>query len=180
MERMGERAARTGRVLVARRLAVVAAVALWGRASAGEPGPAPCPPSGDTIVVLTGARALWLCANGAPEARFPIALGRSGIGKRRRGDGRTPLGTYALGAPRPSARYGTFIPISYPTPGQAARGFTGGAVGIHGPPRGMDATRDYPVTELDWTLGCIATGTDEEVGAIADFVRARRPSVVIR
>lgn len=180
MERMEERAARTGRVLVARRLAVVALLALARAAPAEEQRPSPCPRSGDTIVVLTDARALWLCAGGAPEARFPIALGRSGVGKRRRGDGRTPVGTYALGDPRPSARYGTFIPISYPTRAQAARGFTGGSVGIHGPPRGMDAARDYPVTELDWTLGCIATGTDEEVGAIAEFVRARRPSVVIR
>src|SRR5512142_2575132 len=93
----------------------------------------PCPSSGDAVVVQTDARALWLCAAGAPAARFPVALGRSGAGKRRRGDGRTPLGAYRLGPPRPSARYGTFIPIAYPTPEEAARGFTGAAVGIHGP-----------------------------------------------
>jgi hypothetical protein len=139
----------------------------------------PCPASGDTIVVLSPAHELWLCMNGALSARFAVAIGRSGVGKRRRGDGRTPLGTYVVGPPRPSARYGTFIPIGYPTPQQAGRGFSGAAVGIHGPPRGMDAS-EYPVTEIDWTLGCIATGTDEEIGAIADFVRDRRPLVVIR
>ncbi len=169
-------------MLVAWRLALLALVASAApaRASEEELRPAPCPASGDAVVVLTDDRALWLCADGAAAGRFPIALGRSGTGKRRRGDGRTPLGTYPLGAPRPSAQYGTFIPISYPTPGQAARGYTGGAVGIHGPPRGMDARHEYPVTEMDWTLGCIATGTDEEVGAIADFVRVHRPVVVIR
>jgi murein L,D-transpeptidase YafK len=133
----------------------------------------------DTIVVLTEERALWLCTGGTPAARFTVALGRNGVGKRHRGDGRTPLGRYTVGAPRRSERYGTFIPISYPTPAQAARGFTGGTLGIHGPRRGMDAAA-YPVTEVDWTLGCIATGSDEEVGTIAEFVRARRPAVVIR
>ncbi len=167
---------RTRRALVAWGLALLAGGA---RAATDAPDASPCPRSGDAVVVLTAERALWLCTDGIPAARYSVALGRSGTGKRHRGDGRTPLGTYALGAPRPSARYGTFIPIAYPTPAQAAHGFTGGAVGIHGPPRGMDAAT-YPVTEVDWTLGCIATGTDEEVGAIADFVRARRPRVVIR
>jgi hypothetical protein len=155
------------------------AVLLCGPAAADEPLERPCPPSGDAIVVHTRSRELWLCAEGAPPERFAVSLGRGGVGKRRRGDARTPLGTYALGAPRPSARYGTFIPIAYPTPEQAASGFTGSAVGIHGPPRGMDAS-GYPITELDWTLGCIATATDGEVGAIAAFVRERRPRVVIR
>lgn len=173
---MGDRSARAARVVVAWGLAALSSCA---PAAADAFDESPCPPSGDTIVVVTPRRELWLCTAGLPAAQFTVAFGRSGVGKRRRGDGRTPLGTYALGAPRPSARYGTFIPIAYPTPEQAARGFTGGAVGIHGPPRGMDAS-EYPVTGVDWTLGCIATGSDEEVGAIADFVRDRRPRVVIR
>ncbi len=174
---MGRRASQIARALLASPL-VLLAVSAHG--SDDLPGASPCPPARDAIVVLTGARALWLCAAGAPAARFPVAIGRGGVGKRHRGDGRTPLGTYALGAPRPSTRYGTFIPISYPTARQTTLGLTGGAVGIHGPPRGMDAPAGYPVTELDWTEGCIATGTDGEVGAIAEFVRARRPDVVIR
>ena len=174
---MGDRSAQTVRVLAAWSIALLATFATPAPARADV---SPCPPRGDSVVVVTRARELWLCADGAPAAQFAVSLGRSGVGKRRRGDGRTPLGTYPLGAPRPSARYGTFIPIAYPTPEQSARGFTGAAVGIHGPPRGMDAAALYPVTEVDWTLGCIATGSDEEVGAIAEFVRARRPRVVIR
>ena len=173
---MGRRAAKIARALPGWLLALLAVA---GPAAADEVAASPCPPAGDTIVVVTDARALWLCAGGAPAARFPVALGRGGFGKRHRGDGRTPTGTYALGVPRPSDRYGTFIPIAYPTRAQATRGLTGGAVGIHGPPRGMDAPA-YPVTEIDWTQGCIATGTDWEVGAIAEFVRARRPGLVIR
>jgi murein L,D-transpeptidase YafK len=162
-------------------------LALWGLALAAGATPAspsadaapPCPRAGDTVVVLTGSHELWLCTDGGAAARYPVAIGRGGAGKRRRGDGRTPVGAYLLGAPRPSAEYGIFIPVGFPTAAQAGRGFTGGAVGIHGPPRGKEAP-DYPVTEVDWTLGCIATGTDAEVAAIAEFVRVRRAGIVIR
>jgi len=138
-----------------------------------------CPSKGAVVAVLTEKRQVWLCSDGAPQAHFPVALGTGGLDKRRKGDGRTPLGTYALGAPRPSERFGTFIPIVYPTRRQAARGHTGGAVGIHGPPRGR-AEPDYPTSEVDWTQGCVATGTDEGIEVIAAFVRQRRPVVVIR
>ncbi len=168
----------------ARTLGTVRALIVLGLAAAGssvraDPGASPCPRIGDAIVVETRTHDLWLCADGESPARFSVAIGRSGVGKRRRGDGRTPTGRYTLGAPRSSERFGIFIPIRYPTPAQAARGDTGAAVGIHGPPRGMDAGR-YPVTDVDWTQGCIATGTDEEVGAIAGFVLSRRPAIVIR
>jgi hypothetical protein len=141
-----------------------------------EPASRPCPPRGAVIAVDTGAHDLWLCNDGTAEARFTIALGRGGLDKRRQGDERTPLGTYAVGEPRPSAQWGTFIPIRYPTPEQAARGYSGNAIGIHGPPRGLK----YRFIGLDWTAGCVATGTDAEVEAIAEWVRERRPIVVIR
>jgi len=138
-----------------------------------------CPGTGDVIAVITTKRELWLCRDGAPAARFFVALGQGGLDKRRKGDGRTPLGTYALGAPRPSGRFGTFIPIDYPTREQAVQGLTGGTVGIHGPPRGM-AEPEYPTTAFDWTLGCVATGTDADIEVIADFVRQRQPVLVIQ
>jgi hypothetical protein len=139
----------------------------------------PCPSSGAVVSVLTRVHQLWLCVEGFALARFPIALGRGGVGKREQGDERTPLGTYDLGQPRRSPLYGTFIPISYPTVEQAALGFTGNALGIHGPPRRKDASK-YPLVEVDWTRGCIATGSDEDVNAIAEFVRQRQPIVLIR
>jgi hypothetical protein len=170
----------------ARTVRTVRALIVLGLSAAGStaraedaPAASPCPRSGDAVVVDTRTHDLWLCAGGESPARFTVALGRSGVGKRRSGDGRTPLGRYALGEPRSSERYGMFIPIGYPTAAQAARGSTGAAVGIHGPPRGMDAAR-YPVTGVDWTEGCIATGSDEEVGAIAGFVITRKPKIVIR
>ncbi len=140
---------------------------------------ATCPPSGDVVAVFTRKRELWLCREGVETARVRIALGRGGNGKSRHGDRRTPLGDYAMGSPRPSSQYGTFIPIAYPTPEQARRGHTGQDVGIHGPPRGLEEP-DYPTTAVDWTLGCIATGTDADVEAVAAFVRRYHPTLVVR
>jgi L,D-transpeptidase catalytic domain len=138
-----------------------------------------CPETGDVVTVITRKRELWLCRDGAVAARFEVALGQGGLDKRKKGDRRTPLGTYALGTPRPSGKFGLFIPIVYPTPEQAAQGQTGGDVGIHGPPRKLPEPA-YPSTAYDWTLGCVATGTDSEIQAIADFVRERQPLLVIR
>jgi murein L,D-transpeptidase YafK len=142
--------------------------------------PAPiCPGTGAVITVSTRKRELWLCNDGAVAGRFEVALGQGGLDKRRKGDRRTPVGTYALGTPRPSGKYGLFIPIVYPTPEQAAQGLTGGDVGIHGPPRKLPEP-EYPSTAYDWTLGCVATGSDLEIQVIADFVRERQPVLVIQ
>jgi murein L,D-transpeptidase YafK len=159
-------------------LALVAWV-LAGRADPPAEQPSLCPASGDAIAVITRKRELWLCRGGAPEQRFQVALGHGGLDKRRKGDGRTPLGTYLVGTPRASGRFGTFIPIEYPTREQASQGHTGGTVGIHGPPRGKSEP-DFPSTAFDWTLGCVATGTDDDIEVIARFVRERQPVVVIR
>lgn len=141
--------------------------------------PSPCPEEGDVVTVIARKRELWLCQHGEPLAKFQVATGRGGFDKRRRGDGRTPLGTYTLGSPRPSSKYGVFIPIDYPTADQTASGFTGSALGIHGPPRGLTEP-EYPTTVIDWTQGCIATGLDSEIDVIAEFVRERQPLLVVR
>jgi L,D-transpeptidase-like protein len=159
----------------------LAALVWAARGTADEPVPAPspCPEKGNVVAVIARRHELWLCRDGAAVARFQVAMGRGGVDKRSKGDGRTPLGTYTLGSPRPSARYGLFIPIDYPTPDQAASGFTGSAVGIHGPPRGLTEP-EYPTTGVDWTQGCIATGMDTDMGVIAEFVRAWQPVLVVR
>ena len=141
--------------------------------------PSACPATGNVVAVFSRKREVWLCRDGTAAARFPVALGQAGTGKRRAGDRRTPTGTYALGEPRPSSRYGIFIPIEYPTREQADAGHSGADVGIHGPPRGQ-AEPDHPTTTFDWTLGCVATGTDADIQAVADFVREHRPVVVLR
>jgi hypothetical protein len=133
--------------------------------------PDPCRGRGTLLLVDSAAHRLSVCRDSTALACYPVALGRGGIGKRVQGDAKTPLGAYPLGAPRPSAHFGTFIPVGYPTAEQRRRGFTGSAIGLHGPPR---ATRDLGSVNVsaDWTLGCIAVADDASIGAIASWVRA--------
>jgi len=139
----------------------------------------PCSRYDTAVVVDVHARSLWLCELGATQAHYPVALGRGGTGKRTRGDRKTPLGSYALGEPRLSDRFGVFIPISYPTAAQRRRGFTGGEIGIHGPQRRFEWAGSLN-TYVDWTEGCIALGTLDEAMEVATFVREHAPSVLIR
>jgi hypothetical protein len=167
------------------RLALLALILAAGAPPAGaDPGeidqsPSACPPGGDVVAVFTRKREIWLCRRGVEMARIPGAIGRGGAGKKRAGDHRTPVGSYTLGEPRRSSQYGLFIPIEYPTPEQARMGHSGDALGIHGPPRGQEEP-DYPTTAVDWTLGCVATGTDADVEAVAAFVRRYRPTLLVR
>jgi murein L,D-transpeptidase YafK len=134
-----------------------------------------CRPGENAVLVRVRAHALDLCEGGRTVASHRVALGSGGLGKRRRGDGRTPLGLYGLGAPRPSQQFGTFVPVGYPTAAQQRMGFTGDAVGIHGPPRGESGPL---VTTSDWTAGCIAVGTDDEIQTIAAWIRRRHVTAV--
>ena len=139
----------------------------------------PCSRYDTAVVVDVHVRSLWLCELGATQAHYPVALGRGGTGKRTRGDRKTPLGSYALGEPRLSDRFGVFIPVSYPTAAQRRRGFTGGEIGIHGPQRRFEWAGSWN-TYVDWTDGCIALATLDEAMEVATFVREHAPSVFIR
>ena len=139
----------------------------------------PCSRYDTAVVVDVHVRSLWLCELGATQAHYPVALGRGGTGKRTRGDRKTPLGSYALGEPRLSDRFGVFIPVSYPTAAQRRRGFTGGEIGIHGPQRRFEWAGSWN-TYVDWTDGCIALATLDEAMEVATFVREHAPTVFIR
>jgi hypothetical protein len=135
--------------------------------------PADCRAGETAVLVDTSRHLLHLCERGAMKRSFTVSLGTNGVGKRRMGDNRTPLGEYPLGPPRDSRWFHTFVPVAYPTPEQARMGFTGSAIGIHGPPRGAGgglATLAMLVVD-DWTAGCIAVATDAEIQAIAGWIR---------
>jgi len=138
-----------------------------------------CRAGESAVVVDTTAHRLYLCAGGAAERSFPVALGVNGVDKRRTGDNRTPLGIYALGTPRVSASFHRFVPVAYPTPAQARAGLTGSAIGIHGPPRGLEgAARLQALVATDWTAGCIAVATDDDIEAIVRWVDQRGVRIV--
>jgi len=130
----------------------------------------PCRAGETAVVVDTRAHRMHLCARGEVRQSFVVALGTRGVGKQHRGDNRTPLGKYPLGAPRASQSFHRFVPVAYPTPAQARLGFTGSAIGIHGPPRGL-AGLAAGLAPVDWTAGCIAVDSDEEIDAVASWIR---------
>lgn len=115
---------------------------------------------------------------------FPIAVGRGGTGdKAKRGDRKTPVGTYRVMGFNDSSRFDTFVRLNYPNIKDAYYGLRnavisrpefdrivaalragdlppqntalGGAIGIHG--IGEETPDKVLIHDnLDWTEGCIA------------------------
>ena len=139
----------------------------------GSDEPSPCHELDDQVLVYTAAHVLWMCDGIDANSSFDVRLGKGGVGKTREGDGKVPIGVYWLGSPRPSAKYGTFIEIGYPTQEQKAKGFTGSAVGIHGPGRNF-SWLGRANNWFDTTDGCIGLASDAEMDRIAEWVRIKR------
>jgi L,D-peptidoglycan transpeptidase YkuD (ErfK/YbiS/YcfS/YnhG family) len=128
--------------------------------------PLSCLPDRAEVLVDTQSRKLALCENGVNHGQYTVRLGFHGVGKSREGDSKTPLGTYSLGRARNSIEHGQFALIGYPTEAQKAQGYTGSAVGIHGPKR--DARwLGVLVNVFNTTDGCVGLATDAEMKAVA-------------
>ncbi len=123
--------------------------------------------AGETRVVVIAAehRAL-LCGGGVAAKTFRVALGRGGVDKRVEGDRKTPLGRYALGEGRASKDFHLFLPVGYPTSEQREKGFTGAAIGMHGPAR-WSKRLGRSNGWFDWTSGCIAFDSDRAIDDVA-------------
>jgi hypothetical protein len=129
------------------------------------------------IVVHTAGGRLLLCDWRVLAGSFPVHLGRGGVGKTRQGDNKVPLGVYPLGVPRPSDRFGTFIPVGYPTPAERKLGYTGSDVGVHGPHRALRWLG--PLTNaVSSTAGCIGLGSDRDIDQVAAWVNARSVNTI--
>jgi len=155
----------------------VPAFALWCTACGLSAEVSPCQGTASYLHVDTAAHRLWLCDDATAERSYDIRLGKGGVGKTREGDGKVPLGTYGLGAPRPSVEYGTFIPIKYPTREQRALGYTGSAVGVHGPNRDLRWLGGL-INVFDTTDGCVGLATDDETSALASWVTSKNAAII--
>ncbi len=138
---------------------------------------ATCPLS-NGINVHTTKQILNICKKGNVIKSFKVALGYKGVGKKKAGDNKTPIGLYSLAYPRKSNQFKVFIPIIYPTHKQLAAGYTGRDVGIHGP------TQSFKV--FSWlnnlpysTRGCIAVGKNNYIEYVANWVKANPSSKVL-
>jgi murein L,D-transpeptidase YafK len=136
-----------------------------------------CSGNDTRVVVELEAHRLVLCQAGEAVETFGVRLGHAGVGKTRAGDGKTPVGTYPLGQPRVSKRYGMFIPIGYPTAEQRKQGFTGGSVGVHGPDRRVRWLGRL-VNTFDSSDGCVGLAKDEEMDRIAKWLRATKARTI--
>ncbi len=161
--------------------------------SAGESGPG-AEDSGvigltsPRVVVLKAKRVLHLFDRDCLVRSYPIDLGLSPLGsKRRKDDGRTPEGAFRVVTKNASSEYHRFIGIDYPDPPTVEWGLErglispgeassirqaraagrcpdwgtslGGGIGLHGHREGRD-----------WTGGCIAV-SDEAVEELFSVLR---------
>ncbi|MGW8272724.1 MAG: L,D-transpeptidase family protein [Thermodesulfovibrionales bacterium] len=140
---------------------------------AAEPGDDPCGNYSSILLVDPGYHFMHVCKGHREIRRLRVALGRGGINKQKKGDLKTPVGLYMIGKARPSDRFFIFIPLNYPTDEQYRNGFTGDGIGIHGPHRYFKSMGEVS-TSLDWTQGCIALGSDEEVLELVHLITEER------
>jgi L,D-peptidoglycan transpeptidase YkuD (ErfK/YbiS/YcfS/YnhG family) len=149
-------------------VAVAGVVAVWL-----APVPVDCPPRATMVFVDASRHTLAPCEDGRATAWYRVRIGKNGVGKSREGDGKTPIGAYPLARPTVSRDFGTFVPIGYPTPAQRRDGFTGSAVGIHGPARRAARFGRF-VNIADTTDGCVGLATDDDMRAVARWLDAHR------
>nr|WP_298621899.1 L,D-transpeptidase family protein [uncultured Legionella sp.] len=138
---------------------------------------ATCPLS-NGINVHTKKQILNICKQGSVIKTFKVALGYKGVGKKKAGDNKTPIGLYGLAHPRKSNQFKVFIPILYPTSKQRAAGYTGRDVGIHGPTQ--SSGRFSWLNSLPGsTRGCVAVGKNNYIEYVADWVKANPGAKVL-
>jgi len=131
------------------------------------------------VIVDKSERRLYLYQGEELLRTYRIALGKNPVGpKLRRGDNRTPEGSYTLDHRNPQSRFYRAIHISYPNQRDlrraAARGVhPGGDIMIHGIPNKYSDGRDFFVRH-DWTDGCIAV-TNEDMYEIWQMVADNTP-----
>ncbi len=124
----------------------------------------------DSIVVEKGKRLMTLYQAGFAVRKYKIALGKQPRGdKIRKGDNRTPEGTFFIDYKNISSRYHKALHISYPDALHAERARAlgvspGSDLMIHGLPPAY-AKVGTAHSQWDWTEGCIAV-TDKEIEEI--------------
>lgn len=122
------------------------------------------------MIVFKEERTLQLMNAGKVFKTFKVALGGDPLGpKTRRGDHKTPEGTYILDSRNLRSKFYKSIHISYPNAQDRAAArkngvSPGGDVFIHGLPNGYGWIGARHRLK-DWTDGCIAV-TDQEMDEI--------------
>ncbi len=128
----------------------------------------------DKLVVNKSKRQLLLYQGENVIARYRIALGHNPEGpKMRKGDGRTPEGTYSISGRNAASAFHKSLKVSYPNAADRERARRrgvdpGGDIMIHGLPNGRGFV-GAAHRLIDWTDGCIAV-TNAEIEEIWSLV----------
>ncbi len=128
----------------------------------------------DKVLIEKKKRRLTLISEGEAIKIYKIALGGDPLGpKERKGDNKTPEGTYAIVSRNRNSDYHLSLRISYPNEKDEKRAkelgvSPGGDIMIHGMKKGLSWVGGFH-TKIDWTEGCIAV-TDNEIEEIARLV----------
>ena len=123
-------------------------------------------PEVTSLVINKGARKMYLLHNEKILKEYKVDLGFAPQGtKTKKGDGRTPEGTYLIDRRNPNSRYHLSLGISYPNSkdiaqAKAAGVDPGGDIFIHGQPNKRSERKRAKKT-IDWTAGCIAVKNEE-------------------
>jgi tetratricopeptide (TPR) repeat protein len=128
----------------------------------------------DKILIEKNERRLTLLSKDEVIKTYKIALGGNPVGpKERKGDNKTPEGTYFIDSRNRDSAYHLSLHISYPNEKDKMRAKElgvppGGDIMIHGIKNGLTWV-GASHAEVDWTKGCIAV-TDEEMEEIYKLV----------
>jgi len=136
----------------------------------------------DKIVVDKSDRKMYLYKNGSLLGSMPVSLGANDHkgAKIKRGDKRTPIGTYTILNKRCHSVKYMAMTISYPNASDrakaAARGVDPGSlITIHGQPHwNADGHGDNYTLTKDWTDGCIAL-TNSGMRKLWSMIRVGTP-----
>jgi len=117
----------------------------------------------DKILVSKSEREMYLYRDGKKVYTFRVSLGKNPKGhKIKRGDRRTPIGSYSITRKSCNSKYYRMIYISYPNKKDIdmakKRGVSPGAgITIHAQPFwNADGKGDDYTLKHNWTNGCIA------------------------
>jgi len=136
----------------------------------------------DKIIVVKSERKMYLYKNGKVIETFPISLGANDhLGNKiKRGDKRTPIGTYTILNKRCHPIKYRAMTISYPNSQDVARAARmgvdpGSLITIHGQPHwNADGHGDNYTLAHDWTDGCVAL-TNSNLDKLWGKVRVGTP-----
>lgn len=130
----------------------------------------------DMILVEKSARKLSLLSGQKVVAQYDIDLGFTPEGhKEREGDGKTPEGFYKISGRNPKSKYFLSLRISYPNEqdkiyAAKLKVSPGGDIMIHGLPNSLSFFGFRKKLKKDWTQGCIAVQSNQEMQEIWDNV----------